>query len=799
MSFGALIEKFRAVALERLERMNALLVNLERSPDDPEAVEEILREIHTLKGEAKMMGFADVNLVAHQTEHLLLDEPTGAHITQPERVELIFEGLDLMRALMTKSAGNTTQRLDLSGFVDRVNDLRDGAPAKVNPHDPAAQQAASPPEKGNETPTQGHISPAENAPTAGTQPLDSKEESTRSNTSAPARAPAADTALATPPAPSTPPVASAPQPTRARIGAGNERELESGALRIQTTTNLRVDVEKLERLGELAGEALLMSRRVGYRLGELHGIRQDLRAMLSLLEGQLPKSHTMALRNLNHRLDACETALREESYQVNVRASQIDDQTRYMRHVPLAQVLSHYPRAVRDLAQSQGKRVRLVDTFGNVEVDRAILSALSEPLLHLVRNAVDHGLETPEERQAAGKEPEAEIELSAEYVGDSIRVVLSDDGRGIDPQIIRQKAIERGMHTAESAARLSDQEAIALIFENGFSTRDSVNDVSGRGIGMDVVRRQISRVGGFIEIESEVGRGTTFTLHLPVTTAVNSVLVFTLGKRQFALTAKDVERVIDVGRDDLRRVHGAVCVPVGERLIPLLDWTSPLGLAERGQPPERFSVLLIRKGARRVAVWIDRVLGEREAISRPLGDFLAGVRLCRGVALTDSGDVVPLLNVVDLMERSEHDSRFDLDKPHRQRSFTAVQGTRALDIRTILVVEDSEVTRTLVTSILRAEGYRVLEADDGHYGLEMLGRHRVDLVLTDIQMPTMDGLQLLQRIRASDDHARLPVVILTTLGEPADKERAMRLGANGYLVKLDFQEKTLLETVRRFL
>ena len=796
MSFGALIEKFRAVALERLERMNALLVNLERSPDDPEAVEEILREIHTLKGEAKMMGFADVNLVAHQTEHLLLDEPTGAHITQPERVELIFEGLDLMRALMTKSAGSTTQSLDLSGFVDRVNHLRDGAPTKVNPHDPAAQQPASPPETGNEAPAPSPEPPAENALTASAQPLDSKEESFQSNTPSAASASAKDVAVATPAAP---PVASSPQPTRARIGAGNERELESGALRIQTTTNLRVDVEKLERLGELAGEALLMSRRVGYRLGELHGIRQDLRAMLSQLEGQLPKSHTMALRNLNHRLDACETALREESYQVNVRASQIDDQTRYMRHVPLAQVLSHYPRAVRDLAQSQGKRVRLVDTFGNVEVDRAILSALSEPLLHLVRNAVDHGLETPEERLASGKEPEAEIELSAEYVGDSIRVVLSDDGRGIDPQIIRKKAIERGMHTAESAARLSDQEAIALIFENGFSTRDSVNDVSGRGIGMDVVRRQISRVGGFIEIESEVGRGTTFTLHLPVTTAVNSVLVFTLGERQFALTAKDVERVIDVSRDDLRRVHGAVCVPVGERLIPLLDWTSPLGLAERGQPPERFSVLLVRKGARRVAVWIDRVLGEREAISRPLGDFLAGVRLCRGVALTDSGDVVPLLNVVDLMERSEHDSRFDLEKPRRQRSFTAVQGTRALDIRTILVVEDSEVTRTLVTSILRGEGYRVLEADDGHYGLEMLSRHRVDLVLTDIQMPTMDGLQLLQRIRASEDHARLPVVILTTLGEPADKERAMRLGANGYLVKLDFQEKTLLETVRRFL
>src|SRR5690554_3843028 len=177
MSFGALIEKFRSVALERLERMNALLVNLERTPDDPEAVGEILREIHTLKGEAKMMGFADVNLVAHQTEHLLLDEPTGAHITQPERVELIFEGLDLMRALMTKSAGNATQSLDLAGFVDRVNHLRDGAPAKVNPHDPAAQNAPPSPTQTSdaapEAPGEGTDIPADAGLTPPAQPVDS--------------------------------------------------------------------------------------------------------------------------------------------------------------------------------------------------------------------------------------------------------------------------------------------------------------------------------------------------------------------------------------------------------------------------------------------------------------------------------------------------------------------------------------------------------------------------------------------------------------------------------------------------
>ncbi len=352
---------------------------------------------------------------------------------------------------------------------------------------------------------------------------------------------------------------------------------------------------------------------------------------------------------------------------------------------------------------------------------------------------------------------------------------------------------------AEKARQLSDQEAIALIFEPGFTTQKKVSDVSGRGIGMNVVRRQITRIGGFIEIESEIGQGTTFTLHLPVSSAVSSVLVFAIAKSHFALTAKDVERVAMVNRDSLKKVHGGVCVKTEEGLLPLVDWAGLLELDPRGRPPDPLTVLLVRKGARRVAIWVDDVIGEREAISRPLGDFLSGVRLCRGVALTDSGAVVPLLNVVNLIERSTSDAGIELETSDRQRSFTAVEGRRALSIKTVLVVEDSEVTRSLVVSILKNQNYRVLEADDGNHGWSMLQRHRVDLLLSDIQMPGMNGLELLQHVRASEKYKSLPVVILTTLGGAADKKKAMSLGANGYLGKLSFQEQDLIDTVKRYL
>ncbi len=799
MSMGALIEKFRSVGLERIEQMNSLLVELERRPDDGEALDELMREIHTIKGEAKMMGFADINLVAHQSENLLLAAVDDETLVDDAPIDLIFQGFDLMRGLLTKSAGDSNAQLDLNRFVDDVASFTHGSTASAA--EPAEQDGGPPSATASTESTSTGDSDLDedeaHAPQDSTDiSPDDIEAGDDGDEDTAAMASPADVMTATDDDAPT----DSGFTTKTRIESLSSSRDDSDVLRIQTTTSLRVDAEKLERLGDLAGETLLMSRRLDYHLEELDEIRLDLRHLRAQLDDTLPQGQSRSLRDITHRIDACETSLREENYLVNLRASQVDEQARNLRHIPLAQVLSHYPRAVRDLADAQGKLVRLVHAFGNVEVDRTILDALSKPLLHLVRNAVDHGIESPEVRQESGKDPEGEISLRAEYFGDSIRVELTDDGHGINPEAIRAKAIERDFLPPEKAQRLSDQEAIALIFEPGFSTRSQVSDISGRGVGMNVVRRQITRIGGFIEVESEVAKGTTFTLHLPVSSAVNAVLVFAIRKRCFALTAKDVERVAITTPDQLRELHGGVCVSIGEELLPLMDWSVPLGLEDRGTPPEQMTILVVRKGARRIAVWVDDVIGEREAISRPLGDFLNGIALCRGIALTDSGTVVPLLNVVSLMEHGASDARLSAPGSDDQtRSFATIQSMRAPGTRTILVVEDSEITRSLVVSILRNQGYRVLEADAGHHGWNMLRQHQADLVLTDIQMPGMDGLELLDTIRNSDDYKHLPVIILTTLGEPEDKKRAMKLGASGYLVKLSFEEQDLLDIVEMYI
>lgn len=254
-----------------------------------------------------------------------------------------------------------------------------------------------------------------------------------------------------------------------------------------------------------------------------------------------------------------------------------------------------------------------------------------------------------------------------------------------------------------------------------------------------------------------------------------------------------------IHRQKIKKIHGGPCIQLDDQVIPLVDWAELLGVERRQAPPEMLTLLLVRKGARTVAVWVDQVIGEREAISRPLGEFLAAVNLCRGVALTDSGAVVPLLNAMELIEQSTTATPLLLHSRERGRAFAAVQGQRETSTQTILVVEDSEVTRALLVSILKNKGYRVIEADDGNHGWARLKRHQIDLVLTDVQMPGMDGLELLRHIRTSDQFATIPVIILTTLGEAEVKRKAMALGANGYLVKLSFQEQELLDSVRRYL
>ncbi|MEM1350110.1 MAG: ATP-binding protein, partial [Myxococcota bacterium] len=687
---------------------------------------------------AKMMGFADVNLVAHQTETMLIAAAEVMFIVDRDFVDQVFEGFDLLRQLLTKRTGSNDDSIDLAGFVDRVQDVMRAHERGLTHSDALVQTpedtALTPPPGLPEEPTfESGASETELDTGLVVRPhpltMSALEES--------------DGMLEEGAPPSTVPMSKRPsslrRSTRTRVsGSQDTVEDESarrrasplsstGMLRIQTENSLRVRFDKLERLGDVASEALLLSRRFGYHLGELSKMRVAMRDMMQRVEPTLLKNQFAELREWSHQLDTLSNRMLDDAHLVGVRSGQLDDEVRSLRHVPLAQALSHYPRAVRDLAKDQGKRVRFVYEVGDVEVDRQVLSTLSDPLLHLIRNAVDHGVESPEDRTAQGKEEEAEIALIAEHVGDSLRVTLRDDGAGIDPNFIRERALAKNVITEAEVESLDDQQALVLIFEPGFSTRTAVSDISGRGIGMDVVLRQVTSVGGVVEVESEPHRGTTFTLLMPLSSAVISVLLVSVGGRTFGIHAKDVDRVDTLTSDEIVRISGVPCVRDEGELLALLDWRGRLGITQNvGLPEDTLRVLIVRKGARKMAVWIDRVIGERQAINRPIGAFLQGLRTCRGVALTEAGEVVPLLNVVELLSSAKMDLELSMAlggsaaRPNQRQTWSTLEIQSVAEIKTILVAEDSEITRTLVTGILRGLGYRVLEAGDGREAWQLL-------------------------------------------------------------------------------
>lgn len=713
MSMSALIEKFRAVALDRLEKMRSLLDALHAHPDDIVARQSVLREAHTLKGEARMLGFVDVNLVAHLTEHLLLDAEKRSFSPDSDHTALIQNGLDIMRAMLTKTPGNFGSPVDLTGFVERV--YRGG-------QGPSAQASLPP------------------------------------------------TTTPSPPPLSTP----------------------SAQLKLAPVTSMRVELSQLETLGESSGELVLLTRRLDYQLNEFRRVNRQFEDLSREAAQNLPKSQQIKFRQTHHQFEVLGAQMREELQQATLRAAQVDEEARMLRHVPIAEVLSHYPRAVAEIAQSLGKRVRFDHAYGDVQIDRMILSGLSDPLLHLIRNAIDHGIELPEDRLAAGKPPEGLVRIEAEHAGDAIRVTLRDDGRGINPISVKERALTRGFITEDEAAAMTEIDALALIFRHGFSTRDTVTDMSGRGVGMDIVRRELAQLGGSVDVESKLGQGTAFHLVLPVSSAVAKVLLLMVSGQRFAIPANRVERVVVLDATEIHATSRGLQIDLENEAVPVLDFSTVLGLSPRPLRDGKITLLIMQRGKRRVAAWVDDVMGEREAISRPLGELLAGVQTCRGIAITDSGIIAPILNIDVALER--------VRAPRRNESIrtTAIVQT-PVNIRTVLVVEDSEITRTLVSGILRSQGHRVIEAEDGSQAVKRLTDHRIDLVLSDVQMPGMSGLDLLEHIRNTPKTRALPVIMLTTLAAGEDRERAMLLGADGYLTKLNFQEKDLIRIVQRYL
>lgn len=568
--------------------------------------------------------------------------------------------------------------------------------------------------------------------------------------------------------------------------------------------SIRVSLEKLDRLANLAVEIAVSRMQAAEARRPLRqavglsraGLKRwaDLREALARLPGG-ERAHEAIRqvesweRDLRHAVQRAWGDLEEVRVQQERLAEELRYQILGIRMQPLAVVFETVPRAVRDLARQFGKEMDLVITGGEVELDRRIIEALGEPLLHLIRNALDHGMEPPAARVAAGKSARGRLAIQAWAKGNRAIIQVEDDGPGMDPAAFRDTAVRKGLLKPEAAEALSDAEALDLVFLPGFSTSRLITDVSGRGIGMEVVRKAIERLRGAVALESTPGRGTRVILDLPFSLAMLPALFVRSGGVTYAIPAGAVERIVRLQPGELQRLEGRQATRLEGETIPLVDLAALLGGSSEPRGEAAVDAALLRAGTRRVGFFVDEVLDGAEVVQKNLGAFLGNVESVAGATVLGSGEVALILDPAHLIRAARGAPAVARESP---------KGPSQAPAR-LLLVEDSLIARDLERTILESAGYEVDVAPDGIDALERLRTGIYDLIVTDIEMPRMDGFELLERIRAQERTREIPVVVVTNRERPEDKRRGMELGADAYILKSTFDQSSLLDTIWRLI
>jgi len=549
---------------------------------------------------------------------------------------------------------------------------------------------------------------------------------------------------------------------------------------------LRIRASKLDDLIQLMGE--MVSEHARFK-GEIQRLRELERSanqwrLAAGAEGPKHQAHRETLAAMHESVRTVRDAVVMQDHLL----AELQDTSLTLRMQPLATVFDPLRRTVRDLAREHGKEIDFQIEGNETELDRKIIEQLGDPLLHMIRNGIDHGLEEPEARRQAGKPERGTLKLSARYEGGCVTITLRDDGRGINVEKLKEKVLATRLMTADALARLSRAEVLNLVFLPGLSTSPVITDLSGRGVGMDVVRKNIVEgLKGAIVIETEPGRGTAFHLRLPLNLAIFPLFLVALGSQSCAIPASAIVAMLAVRPQDLPQCLGKRTLQVERQTVPVEDLAALLGL-----PPlepataAEVNVVIVHDGADKLGFLVSGIVGREEMVVQPVPLHLRNLKLVNGLTIGPSSRVITVLDVPALMQAARHRTvpapgPAALPEPHRT---------------TILVVDDSLNTREIEKDILEASGYQVETAEDGQDALDKTRVRLYDLVLTDVEMPRLDGFALTERLRADERYQSVPVIIVTSLAKPADRMRGIRVGANAYIVKNAFDQSGLVDTIR---
>ncbi|NCA10980.1 response regulator [bacterium] len=571
---------------------------------------------------------------------------------------------------------------------------------------------------------------------------------------------------------------------------------------------VRVSADSLTRLVGLAGESLVETRQLRPFVDALLALRAAHVELCDTVvlaeerfkadEARVPPPLLGMLARVRERADACLTGLIRQVDDLESFARRNEDLSNRLhqevivsRMRPLADGIRGFPRLVRDIARTLGKQVRFEVRGEQTGVDRDILDKLEAPLSHLIRNALDHGLETPAEREAAGKPPAGTIRLDARHRAGMLHITLTDDGRGIDVERLRIQAVARGLVAPQVAGQLTELELLEFLFLPGFSTKDRVTEISGRGVGLDVVQSMVKGVGGTVRVATQLGRPTVFTLQLPITMSVIRALLVDIGGEPYAFPLTRIDTILRCSHADVRSVEGRQYFDRDGASIGLVMAAQILEMPERGRPADPMPVVVISDRGQQFGMIVDAFLGERDLEVRPLDRRLGKVPDINSASLLENGNPVLIVDVEDLVR--------SIDNVLMGRRLSRVEFEKLADQsrhrKRILVVDDSITVRELERQLLQARGFAVDVAVDGMDGWNAIRSGRYDLVVTDVDMPRMDGIGLVTLIKNDPARRDIPVVIVSYKDREEDRLRGLDAGANRYLTKSSFHDETFVHTI----
>jgi two-component system chemotaxis sensor kinase CheA len=752
---------FRLEAAEHLQTMAAELLALEKAPrtqQNPTQYETIFRTAHSLKGAARAVSAKDIEAVCQVLESVFAGWKQGVSSPVAESYDVLHRAVDLVADLVrglgdkpvVGMAAVSAMLGTLQAVVVGVAVVPVGAaPAR------AADQAAA-----------GDANPA--------QPV----------------------ALADP-----------------RMGE-----------------TVRIGVAKLDRLLQGVEELLTLKQAATQRAGDLREIRarfveweqewtklqRPMRSLRHALRHSTPEADRALdglLSSATELIDfldwssahlkasesviiAAQVSAKRDRQAADKRVDALLDGTKHLLMMPVSMITDALPLLVRHLSREKGKEINLVICGGEVEMDKRILDEMKDPLLHLVRNAVDHGIEFPQDRRRGGKPAMATLAITVATIdGSKVEIAVADDGAGIDPEKVKQAAVKKGVILAEDALKIDERQAIALIFQSDVTTSPIVTDLSGRGLGLAIVREKTEKLGGTVMVETNLGKGTKFRLVLPIALAAFRGLLVRVAGRIFILPVTAVERVAFVRTTEIRTVENRETISFKGRALSFVRLATVLEISAEGTgapPPTSLPVVILGTLEERIAFAVDEVLHDEEVLVKHLAPPLLRVRNVAGVSVLSSGKLAPVLNPFDLLKSARKAGTGSPSAGPESGPAGVGQKTKS-----ILVVEDSITSRALLKGILESAGYHVKTAVNGFDALEALRTGRFDLVVSDVQMPRLNGFDLTARIRAERRLAEIPVVLVTALSSPEDRERGIEVGANAYIVKSDFDQSNLLDIVGR--